>query len=133
MTQGTILINGSPLSFEPGQTILEIAQNNNIPIPTLCYLKGATPTGACRICVVEVKGSRTLVASCSTPAAGGMEVLTESPKVVASRRETLELLLASGNHNCSIGSGREGDWTGFQMQAATSDNFDTPLPGVGGL
>ena len=72
MTQGTIIINGSPFSFEPGQTILEVAQANQIPIPTLCYLKDATPTGACRICVVEVKGHSTLVTACSTPAAAWM-------------------------------------------------------------
>ncbi len=131
MAQGTIIINGSPFEFETGQTILEVAQANRITIPTLCYLKDATPTGACRICVVEVKGASTLMTACSTPAADGMDVMTESAAVVASRRETLELLLASGNHNCSIGSGREGDWSGYQMQAAASDSFNTLCPSWG--
>ena len=131
MEQGTITINGSVFSFEPGQTILQVAEDHDIPIPTLCYLKEASPTGACRICVVEVEGSDRLVTACSTPASDGMQVLTESPKVVASRRETLELLLASGNHNCSIGSGREDDWTGTQIQAAASDSFDTLCPAWG--
>lgn len=131
MTQGTIIINGSPFSFEPGQTILEVAQANQIPIPTLCYFKDATPTGACRICVVDVKGRDRLLTACSTPAADGMDVLTESPAVVTSRRETLQLLLASGNHNCSIGSGRERDWSGYQMQAVTADSFDTLCPSWG--
>ena len=131
MAQGSITINGSAYPFDAGQTILQVAEANHIPIPTLCYLKGASPTGACRICVVEVDGYHSLMTACTTPAADGMQVLTESHKVVASRRETLELLLASGNHNCSIGSGRESDWTGIQMQAAAGDNFDTLCPAWG--
>jgi len=131
MTQASITINGTRLTFDSGQTILEVAEENQIPIPTLCYLKDATPTGACRICVVEVEGFRSLVASCSTPATDGMVVQTESPKVIASRRETLELLLASGNHNCSIGSGHEGDWSRFQIQAAATDGFEDLCPAWG--
>jgi formate dehydrogenase major subunit len=131
MAQGFISINGTRYAFEPGQTLFQVAEANDIRIPSLCYLKGASPTGACRICVVEVKGYRTLAASCSTPAADGMEVLTESPKVVASRKETLELLLASGNHNCAVGAGWEGDWTGFQMKAAAADHFEALCPAWG--
>jgi NADH dehydrogenase/NADH:ubiquinone oxidoreductase subunit G len=93
-------INGKNVVFEPGQTILEVARANGINIPTLCYLKDATPTGACRICLVEVKGARTLVASCAMPAGNGMEVKTDTPEVHKSRRLNVELLLASGNHNC---------------------------------
>lgn len=131
MAQGFISINGTRYAFETGQTLFQVAEANDIRIPSLCYLKGALPTGACRICVVEVKGYRTLAASCSTPAADGMEVLTESAEVVASRKETLELLLASGNHNCAVGSGWEGDWTGFQMQAAAADRFEALCPAWG--
>ena len=58
--------------------ILDAARNGGIEIPTLCYLKGSTPTGACRICCVEVKGARSLVAACSTPVTPGMEVFTET-------------------------------------------------------
>ena len=68
-SENSIVINGNRFSFSPGETILEVALRNNIDIPTLCYLKRATPTGACRMCVVEVKGARSLVASCSAPAA----------------------------------------------------------------
>jgi formate dehydrogenase major subunit len=131
MARDSISINGTRFSFNPGQTIFEVAEENQIPIPSLCYLKGASPTGACRICVVEVTGYRSLAASCSTPATDGMEVLTESPRVVTSRKETLELLLASGNHNCAIASGRARDWTGFQMQAAESDSFEDLCPAWG--
>ena len=128
MAPSSLTINGNRFAFEPGRTLLQVSEDNGIRIPTLCHLKGASPTGACRICVVEVKGYRTLVAACSAPAAEGMEVLTESPKVVASRKETLELLLASGNHNCAIGGAKEGDWTHFQMQAAASDDFEDLCP-----
>lgn len=102
MSENVCTINGKQVSFAPGMTILEAARENGIWIPTLCYLKGATPTGACRICVVEVEGARTLVASCATPASPGMVVHTESPKVVQSRRMTLELLLDSGEHDCLL-------------------------------
>jgi NADH dehydrogenase/NADH:ubiquinone oxidoreductase subunit G len=58
MARDSISINGTRFSFNPGQTIFEVAEDNQIPIPSLCYLKGASPTGACRICVVEVAGCR---------------------------------------------------------------------------
>ena len=131
MAESTITINGTRFSFEPGQTILQVAEENQIRIPTLCYLKGVSPTGACRICVVEVEGARTLMTACSTPAQNGMIVHTESPKVVASRKETLELLLASGNHNCAIGTGTAKNWTDFQTQAAKDDDFETLCPAWG--
>jgi len=95
-----IAINGREFPFKPGETILQVASRNGIDIPTLCYLKRATPTGACRICLVEVEGARNLIASCSTPAAPGMVISTESERVVRSRRLNIELLLASGHHYC---------------------------------
>ena len=97
-----LVLNGEEVSFTPGQTVLEVARANKVDIPTLCYLKGCTPTGACRICLVEVKGARTLMASCSLPAADGMEVWTDTERVHRSRRLNTELLLASGDHNCLI-------------------------------
>ena len=95
-----IVIDGKELSFEPGETVLEVARRNGIDIPTLCHLKGTIPTGACRVCVVEVQGARALVASCAMPAAPRMVVSTESPKVADARRMVIQLLLSSGNHNC---------------------------------
>jgi NADH dehydrogenase/NADH:ubiquinone oxidoreductase subunit G len=100
--QQTLFINGNELSFESGETILQVARRNSIDIPTLCHLKGTTPTGACRICVVEVKGARTLLPACSTPAGTQHGRATESPEVVASRKEILRLMLSSGNHNCAV-------------------------------
>ena len=77
----TFILNGKETPFKQGQMILEAARNGGIEIPTLCYLKGSTPTGACRICCVEVKGARSLVAACSTPVTPGMEVFTETDMV----------------------------------------------------
>ena len=102
MSASTLTINGKVFSFESGQSILEVARRVGIPVPTLCDYKDLTPTGSCRICVVEVEGARTLLPACATQAAPGMVVQTESPRVVAARRTIIELMLASGNHNCLI-------------------------------
>jgi len=120
-TENSLLINGNRFSFEPGETILQVAQRNSIDIPTLCYLKRASPTGACRMCVVEVKGARSLVASCAGPAATNMEIQTETAKVVEARRMVLQLLLSSGNHNCAV-CGTAGDnWTAFQLRVQKAE------------
>jgi NADH dehydrogenase/NADH:ubiquinone oxidoreductase subunit G len=102
MTEQTLTINQRSVEFKPGQTILEAAAAVGIRIPTLCHLRGTSPTGACRICLVEVSGARSLLAACSTPAAPRMVVQTESPRVVRARRTILELLLASGEHDCLL-------------------------------
>ncbi len=100
MDSFVLTLNGKQVEFEPGQTILQVAENNGVHIPTLCHLKGCTPTGACRICLVEVEGARSLVASCSTPAEKGMMVNTETERVHRTRKLTTEFLMASGNHDC---------------------------------
>ena len=123
-----IIINGNRFAFEPGETILEVARRNSIDIPTLCHLKGASPTGACRVCVVEVQGARSLVASCAMPAAPRMVVQTESPKVVAARRMVIQLLLASGNHNCAVRGSDGEDWTGFQLRVQDADGSGELCP-----
>ena len=82
MEKKMIVINGNELLFEADETILDVARRNDIDIPTLCHLKGTTPHGACRICVVEVEGADKLMAACETPARGDMIVETESPRVV---------------------------------------------------
>ncbi len=128
MSEQFITINQRKLKFKADQTILDVAESNGIHIPTLCHLKGATPTGACRICVVEVEGARTLMAACSTPAAAGMKISTESPKVVRARRAILELMLASGNHNCAIASGQRSDWTDFQTRVQAEDESQELCP-----
>jgi len=103
MSPSNLTINGQTVTFEPGQTILEVARQAGIyTIPTLCYLKDTTPTGSCRMCMVEVEGARTLLPACSTVATPGMVIQTESARIDAARKMVLELLLASGNHNCLI-------------------------------
>jgi len=84
----------------PGQTILEVARANGIYIPTLCQYAGTTNVGACRVCVVDVAGARTLVASCCMPINAGMVIKTDTPAVRAAQRLVVELLWASGDHNC---------------------------------
>ena len=95
-----IKINGMPLTVPKGITVLEAARSAGIRIPTLCYLKEINEIGACRICVVEVKGARSLVASCVYPVNEGMEVITNSPKVQKSRKLTLELILSNHEKKC---------------------------------
>jgi predicted molibdopterin-dependent oxidoreductase YjgC len=123
-----LTINGHRLGFEPGETLLDVARRNSIDIPTLCHLKGATPTGACRVCVVEVQGARSLVASCAMPAAPNMVVQTESPKVIAARRMVIQLLLSSGNHNCAVRGSDGRNWTDFQLAAQRSDGSEELCP-----
>jgi len=95
-----IKINGTDLAVASGSTILEAARLIGINIPTLCYLKEINAIGACRICVVEVKGARTLMAACVQPVAEGMEIVTNSPKVFESRKTTLELILSTHKKEC---------------------------------
>jgi predicted molibdopterin-dependent oxidoreductase YjgC len=127
-TQNIIVINGNEFSFESGETILEVAQRNSIDIPTLCHLKDARPTGACRICVVEVKGARSFLPSCTTPAANNMVVQTESPSVVKARQMIIQLLLSSGNHNCAIRGSDDQDWTQFQLDIQEDDGSSELCP-----
>ena len=103
MAEITLTLNNSQVSARQGMTILELAQENGIDIPTLCYLEGLPPMGACRLCVVEVEGSRTLVASCHTPITGGMIVYTHSPKVLEARKVLVDLMMASHPDSCLIG------------------------------
>lgn len=100
MSTVTLKINGVEVEAPKGSTILEAARLAGIEIPTLCYLKDINAIGACRICVVEVKGARSLVASCVYPVNEGMEVFTNTPKVQASRRMTLELILSNHRMEC---------------------------------
>ena len=95
-----IQINGMPLSVPKGSTILEAARIGGIEIPTLCYLKGINEIGACRICMVEVKGARSLVTACVYPVNEGMEIFTNTERVRHSRKTTLELILSTHDKSC---------------------------------
>jgi NADH dehydrogenase/NADH:ubiquinone oxidoreductase subunit G len=98
----SLTINDRAVTGREGMTILEVARENGIDIPTLCYLEDLPPVGACRLCVVEVEGSRTLVGSCHTPVTEGMVVRTHSPKVLEVRRVLVELMLASHPDSCLV-------------------------------
>ncbi len=96
-----LTIDGVKVQVEEGSTILDAARDNGIIIPTLCHLKGLNGIGACRMCLVEVKGARGMVAACVYPVAEGMEVYTDTWKVIQARRKNLELLMSNHNKNCS--------------------------------
>ena len=100
MENVTIKINGMEVTAPKGSTILEAARLAHIEIPTLCFLKEINEIGACRICVVEVRGARSLVASCVYPINEGMEVWTNTPRVLESRKKTLQLLLSNHDRKC---------------------------------
>ena len=95
-----IKINGVDYEVEAGISVVDACHRVGVKIPTLCWMRGLNEIGACRICVVEVKGVRSLVASCVYPVNDGMEVVTNSEKVLKNRRFNLELLLATHHQNC---------------------------------
>ncbi|HAX53659.1 MAG TPA: ferredoxin [Lachnospiraceae bacterium] len=95
-----IKINGLDVCAPAGSTILDAAHIAGIKIPTLCFLKEINEIGACRMCIVEVKGARNLVAACVHPITEGMEVLTNTPVLIDSRKRTLELLLSNHDKKC---------------------------------
>lgn len=128
MESTKITINGNELVFKSGETILEVAQRNQIEIPTLCHLKNTVPTTTCQICQVEIQGQENLVEACATKAQEGMDILTESPKVVEARKEKISKLLASGNHNCAIRDFDTQDWTSFQMDVMKDDGKEDICP-----
>jgi bidirectional [NiFe] hydrogenase diaphorase subunit len=98
----TLKINNEDVSGLVNQTILQVARENDIPIPTLCFLDGLSGWGACRLCLVEVKGQRRLLPACVTRVAEGMEVTTDSPRLQKYRRMVLEMLFAERNHICAV-------------------------------
>lgn len=120
-----------PLSVPKNSTVLEAARYAGIDIPTLCFLKEINQIGACRMCVVEVKGARSLVASCVYPVNEGMEVFTNTPKVQQSRKTTLELLLSVHDRNC-LACKRSGNCElqtlCNQLGVDQSDRFDGAKP-----
>ena len=100
MDMVNLKINNIPVTVPEGYTILQAAKSIHIEIPSLCYLKDVNCIGACRVCVVEIKGRNELVASCVYPVSEGMEVLTNTEKVRASRKTTIELILSSHHKKC---------------------------------
>ncbi len=96
----TIEVNGKPMEVKEGETLLAAMRSQGILIPALCHMEGFSPTGACRLCVVEVEGQRGLSPSCATVVSKGMKVKTHSPRVLKARKTVVELLLAGHPDNC---------------------------------
>ncbi len=98
----TITLNGQEVSGYPGTTILELARESGINIPTLCHDPHLASSGACRVCIVEDEGSGRLMASCVTPIASGMAINTHSPRVTEHRKNIVKLVLASHPDSCMV-------------------------------
>jgi formate dehydrogenase alpha subunit len=98
----TITLNGREVSGQPGMTVLDLARESGVDIPTLCYDPHLDPIGACRICIVEDERSGALMASCVTPIASGMVINTESPRVQERRKTIVKLMLASHPDSCLV-------------------------------
>ncbi|HEX5400349.1 MAG TPA: bidirectional hydrogenase complex protein HoxU [Verrucomicrobiae bacterium] len=102
MAAKTLTIDGKQVSAEEGATILDVATDNGLTIPTLCHLDGVYDAGACRLCLVEITGVAKLLPACTTRVAEGMDVKTDSERLRKYRRMTLELLFAERNHVCAV-------------------------------
>jgi bidirectional [NiFe] hydrogenase diaphorase subunit len=98
----TLKIDDQDVSAQEGETILEIANEKGIFVPKLCHLEGLSEVGACRLCLVEVKGVSKLLPACVTQVEEGMEVYTDSERLRRYRKMILELLFSEGNHICSV-------------------------------
>ncbi len=102
MTVKTLLLDGKPVSAAEGQSLLDLCRENGVRLPTLCHLDGLGDVGACRLCLVEVKGSNKLLPACTTQAQEGMDVTTTSDRLRRYRRQIVELLFAERSHVCAI-------------------------------
>lgn len=100
MSDVKVVIDGTEVTGQAEMTILEAARQAGVEIPTLCHIPGLTPSGACRICVVEVEGAGRLVGACHTPIAAGMTIHTRSARVLEARRAIVELLFAGHTGPC---------------------------------
>ncbi|MDZ7616836.1 MAG: 2Fe-2S iron-sulfur cluster-binding protein, partial [Patescibacteria group bacterium] len=95
-----IHVNGRPVEAQPGEMLLAVLRRAGIRVPTLCHIDGLPPSGACRMCVVEVEGQRGLIPSCAAPVQDGMKVHTHTQRVAQARRTIVELLLANHPDDC---------------------------------
>jgi len=101
-TVHTFQIDGVDVAGGEGQTVLDVATENGIEIPTLCHLDGLSDIGACRLCVVQIKGSNKLAPACTTAIAEGMEVTTRNDQLDEYRRTIVEMLFVERNHVCAV-------------------------------
>ncbi|MEI7907892.1 MAG: 2Fe-2S iron-sulfur cluster-binding protein, partial [Bacteroidota bacterium] len=102
MAVKTLTINGEQYSAQEGESILSVARQHNIPIPTLCHLEGLSTVGACRLCVVQIEGIPKLLPACTTKVEEGMVIHTANEKLNKYRRMIIALLASEGNHVCAV-------------------------------
>ena len=102
MAAKTLIIDGKEVSAEEGATVLQVARDNGVKLPTLCHLEGVYDVGACRLCLVEIAGTAKLLPACTTKITEGMNITTDSDRLRKYRRMTLELLFAERNHVCAV-------------------------------
>ena len=95
-----IEVNGAKLQAKAGDTVLAALKRNGISVPTLCHMPDMAPSGACRLCVIEIEGQSSLIPSCAYPAADGMVIHTHSPRAMRARKTIIELLLADHPDDC---------------------------------
>lgn len=98
----TLKINDQDVSGRDDETILDVVREHGIYLPSLCYLESLSPVGACRLCLVEIKGSPKLAPACIVHVREGMEVFTHSERLDKYRRTLIEMLFTEGNHVCSV-------------------------------
>ncbi|MEP7287836.1 MAG: bidirectional hydrogenase complex protein HoxU [Chloroflexota bacterium] len=98
----TLKINGQDVSGRDDETILQVAHDHNLFIPTMCHLDGLGDVGACRLCLVELKGSHKLLPACTTLVSEGVEIQTNSARLAEYRKMIVEMLFVEGNHICSV-------------------------------
>jgi bidirectional [NiFe] hydrogenase diaphorase subunit len=101
-TVHTLTIDGADVAGADGQTILDVARERGIEIPTLCHLDGLSDIGACRLCLVEVKGSNKLLPACVTRVEEGMEITAHSETLEEHRQTIIQMLFLERNHICSV-------------------------------
>lgn len=129
----TLKIDGIDVGAREDETILELAQENGIFIPTLCHLDGVHDVGSCRLCLVEVRGTNKLLPACMTYAEEAMEVITNSERLQTYRRQVLDLLFSERNHVCSVcvSNGHcELQWMAEKLVSATWRTLSVPAIGV---
>jgi bidirectional [NiFe] hydrogenase diaphorase subunit len=129
----TLRIDGVDVAGTDGQTILTVARENGIEIPSMCHLEGLSDTGSCRLCVVQVSGSSKLAPACTTAVVEGMEVTTNSEEIQAYRRMITEMMFLERNHICAICVANNHCELQDLAQRTGIDHFELPLvnPRVG--
>ncbi len=95
-------IDGKPIKAKEGSHILEVTLDKGIEVPHLCHQSGLSSTGACRVCLVKVKGRPELITSCTTEVSQGTEIITKDEEIIKARRLMVELILSEREHNCLI-------------------------------